>query len=53
MVESIQKCFSGMLNWKAPGPDDVQVLWFKKIKNLNDRLAKHLKACLNTGIAVP
>ena len=42
-----------MLNWKAPGPDDVQLLWFKKIKNLNDRLAKHLKACLNTGIAVP
>ena len=27
---------------KAPGPDDVQGFWFKKIKNLHDRLARLL-----------
>ena len=39
-----------MSNWKSPGPDGVQGLWFKRTKNLHDRLAKHLQACLNTAI---
>ena len=49
-VESMWKQVSGMLNWKAPGPDDVQGSWFKKLTNLHDRVTKHSQACLNTGI---
>ena len=41
-------CFR-YVDWKAPGPDGVQ-FWFNKMKNLPDRLAKHLQACLSTGI---
>ena len=40
-----------MSNWKALGPDGVQGLWCTRMTNLHDRLAKHLKACLDTGIA--
>ena len=39
-----------MSNWKTPGPDGVLAFCFKKIRNLNDRLAKHLQACLNTVV---
>ena len=53
MVESIRKCVSGMSNWKTPGPDGIQGFWFKKMANLHDQLAKHLQACLNTGIVRP
>ena len=49
-VESIWKYVSGMSNWKALGPDGVQGFWFKRMTDLHDRLAKHLQACLNTGI---
>ena len=40
-----------MSNWKALGPDGVQGFWFKMMANLHDRLANHLKSCLNTGTA--
>ena len=40
-IKSIQKCVSDMSNWKAPGPDGLQGFWFKRMKNLHDRLAKH------------
>ena len=53
MVESARKCVSGMLNWMAHGADHGQSLWFKKMRNLHDQLAKHLKARLNTGIVLP
>lgn len=39
-----------MQTWKTPGPDVVQGFWLKKMTNLHDQLAKHLQACLNTGI---
>ena len=48
-VESIRKCVSGMSNRKDPGPDDMQEFWFKRTTDLQDRLAKHLQACLNTA----
>ena len=40
-IKSIQECVSDMSNWKAPGPDGLQGFWFKRMKNLHDRLAKH------------
>ena len=52
-VESMRKRVSGMLNWKAPGPDGVQGFWFKKLTNLHDWVTKHSQACLNTGIEPP
>ena len=52
-VKSMRKRVSGMSNWKAPGPDDVQASWFKKLTNLHDRVKKHSQACLNTGIELP
>ena len=53
MVENMRKRVSGMSNWNAPGPDGVKGLWFKKFTDLNDRVAKHSPACLNTGIEPP
>ena len=40
-IKSIQECVSDMSNWKAPEPDGLQGFWFKRMKNLHDRLAKH------------
>ena len=49
-VETMQNEVSGMLKWKAPGPDGVQGFWFKKLTNLHDWVTVHSQACLNTGI---
>ena len=39
-----------MLNWKTPGPDNVQGYWLKNLTPLHDRLVVYLQECLDSGV---
>ena len=52
MVQKHPAIFSGMSNWKTPGPDGVQGFWFIRMTNLHDQLAKYLQVCLSTAIVL-
>ena len=38
-----------MENWKAPGPDGVQEIWFKRFRSLHGVVGQCLQRCLNVG----
>ena len=38
-----------MPNWKAPGPDFVQVFRLKNVKSIQDGLKTNLQKCLENG----
>ena len=38
-----------MPNWKAPGPDFVQVFWLKNVKSIQEGLKTNLQKCLENG----
>ena len=48
-VEDIRNGVSKMANWKAAGPDLVQLSWFKKMRGLHSRLQECLQDCICQG----
>ena len=38
-----------MPNWKAPGPDFVQVFRLKNVKSIQEGLKTNLQKCLENG----
>ncbi len=52
-TEDIRNKLRGMSNWRAPGPDQVQIFWMKKLTAIHDQLCKHmthlLKGALTRG----
>ena len=38
-----------MTNWKVPGPDCVQMYWFKMFSSLRSRLTEYLLTCVVAG----
>ena len=36
-----------ILNWKAPGPDEVHGYWLKTFRSLHQRMAEELQHCIN------
>ena len=39
--------------WKAPGKDEVQGFWIKKLDTMHERISRQLNGILNDGNALP
>ena len=48
-VENGKTAIRKMTNWKVPGPDCVQVYWFKMFSSLRSRLTEYLLTCVVVG----
>ena len=47
-IEDIQTETRKMLNWKAPGPDGVRGVWFKRFRSRRGVITGSLQGCLNS-----
>ena len=52
-AEDVKYKLESMSNWKAPGPDKLQVFWIKQLTSLHDRLANNINTLLQQPHMVP
>lgn len=52
-ITDIRNKLAGMSNWKAPGPDQLQTFWMKKLTSTHERLAIYLNAILEDPKDIP
>ena len=45
-IELLKKTLKKISNWKTPGHDGINGLWFKKFTPIHDRLALEMNRCL-------
>ena len=50
---NVKKQCSKMSNWKAPGHDDVQGVWIKKLYKMHERIATQLNEILEGMKEIP
>jgi hypothetical protein len=51
--DDVKHKLGSMANWKAPGPDKVQIFWLKKLTSLHHKLAHAMNEMLNRPEHIP
>lgn len=52
-TEDVRMKIARMSNWKAPGPDQIQIFWLKKLTSIHERMATQMNHVLTHPQEVP